>query len=42
MLDAAKAQLMPAESRDFRRLAGVMLAPSTEYRVPGADGRDLR
>jgi hypothetical protein len=29
--------LTPAEVRDLRRLAGVMLPSSTDYRVPGAD-----
>jgi len=29
--------LTPAELRDFRRLAGFMLPPSTQYGVPGAD-----
>jgi len=46
--------LSPAESRDLHCIAGMMIPPSEEYRVPGADdamifadivkslGRDLR
>jgi hypothetical protein len=30
-------ELMPAEERDLRRLAGVMVPASAEYGVPGAD-----
>jgi hypothetical protein len=37
MGDAAGSGLTPAELRDLRRLAGFMLPPSADYRVPGAD-----
>ena len=33
----AETELMPAEAEDFRRLAGVMIPASAEYRMPGAD-----
>ncbi len=33
----AGSELTAAEVRDFRRLAGIMVPASTEYRVPGAD-----
>jgi hypothetical protein len=32
-----EAELMPAEERDLRRLAGFMVPASAEYDVPGAD-----
>lgn len=32
-----EAELTPAESRDLRRLAGLMVPASAEYGVPGAD-----
>lgn len=37
MGDAAGSELTPAEARDLRRLAGFMVAASTDYCVPGAD-----
>jgi hypothetical protein len=37
MGDAAESELTPAELRDLRRLAGFMLPPSADDRVPGAD-----
>jgi len=33
--------LSPAESRDLRRVAGVMIPPSTEFGVPGADDETI-
>ena len=33
----ADAGLSPAQTQDFRRLAGMMIPPSDEYAVPGAD-----
>ena len=37
MRDSPDSELTPAECRDFRRLAGIMVPASTEYGVPGAD-----
>src|SRR5512140_3277240 len=37
MRDTPDTELTPAESRDLRRLAGIMIPASDEYGVPGAD-----
>ena len=37
MGDAPGSELTPAELRDLRRLAGIMVPASTDYRMPGAD-----
>lgn len=37
MGDDPGSELTPAELRDLRRLAGIMVPASTDYRVPGAD-----
>jgi hypothetical protein len=37
MGDDAGSGLRPVELRDLRRLAGFMVPPSVDYRVPGAD-----
>jgi hypothetical protein len=37
MGDDPGSELTPAELRDLRRLAGIMVPSSTDYRVPGAD-----
>lgn len=37
MPDSPDCELTPAECRDFRRLAGIMIPASAEYGVPGAD-----
>jgi hypothetical protein len=36
-LDDPETELTPAERRDLRRLAGLMVPASSEYGVPGAD-----
>jgi len=36
-MSANETELTPAELRDFRRLAGLMVPASAEYAVPGAD-----
>lgn len=37
MQQPPRTELTPAEQRDLRRLAGIMIPASAEYRVPGAD-----
>ena len=37
MADQSQAGLTPAESRNLRRVAGMMIPASDEYKVPGAD-----
>lgn len=37
MPETSEPKLTAAEEADFRRLAGIMLPASAEYRVPGAD-----
>ena len=37
MQDVSKEALSPAESRDLRRIAGMMIPPDQQFGVPGAD-----
>jgi hypothetical protein len=37
MSNATETNLSPAEVRDFRRIAGIMIPSSVEFDVPGAD-----
>ena len=37
MPDDAETGLSPAQTEDFRRIAGIMIPADTNYRVPGAD-----
>ena len=37
MQQANESGLSPAQCQDFRRLAGIMVPPSAEFKVPGAD-----
>lgn len=41
MPDETGSELSPAELRDLRRLAGIMVPASAEYRVPGADDETI-
>jgi hypothetical protein len=36
-VDDAETELSRADLRDLRRIAGIMIPASTQYRVPGAD-----